>query len=699
MRTTRLPLGAALMVAAAAVCTAELHAQPASGPLEEVLIVGKRSNRTSKGATNLPLSLIDTPQAVTIIDREFIDSFGFDDVNDVLKLATGVNVEEVETDRTYYTSRGFDIKSMQVDGIGLPFLWNVVGALDTAVYERVEVIRGANGLLTGTGNPSGTINYVRKRPTNELQASTELWIESFDKRRIEADVGGPLTASGSWAGRIVAAAQSSGSHLDHYENDRTIFYGVLDGQVGRNTTLTFGYTNQDNESTGVLWGALPLLYADGTQTDFDVETSTTMRWTGWETHSETAFAELTYALPRGWELTSVLTRIEYDEPSELFYVYGAPGLDRATGLGLFGNPGKYLAYSERLLLDTTLTGAFTLGGRSHDLLIGFNAADADHGYLQYLAPADDPAWGALPAFPGWTGNEIARPSFGAADLAGLWSDDIRRLYGVARFDATDALDLIVGFNAIDVRSEGFNFDERRDRDEQELSPYVGMTYAFADNLRVYGSYSDIYEPQAYFDEHLQPLGPAIGTSYELGLKGEFFDRQLLASLSLFRAEQDNYAEYAGFDAASGFSFYEGVDVESEGFELEISGRIGEQLSLFGGYTQLDVQDPSGAEARTFVPRETLNFGARFEPARLSGLELGGTVKWLGGIYLDTPLGTIRQPSYAVIAAYARYALSERLELAVNVNNLTDEKYLTSLYWDQAFYAAPRSGAVSVRLRY
>jgi outer membrane receptor for ferric coprogen and ferric-rhodotorulic acid len=663
---------------------------------EEVLIIGKRTNRTSKGATQLPLSLAETPQSLTIIDREYIDSFGFDSVNDVLKLTTGVNVEEVETDRTYYTARGFDIKSMLVDGLGLPFYWNVVGALDTVIYDRVEVVRGANGLLTGTGNPSGTINYVRKRPTNTFVANSEVWMESYDRRRVEGDISGPLTASGSWAGRIVAAAETGGSYLPLYENERTILYGVLDGQVGDKTTVTFGYTNQDNESQGVLWGALPLLYADGTQTDFDPETTTSMNWSSWETRSDTAFAEVTYDLPKGWELKSILTRIEYEEPSELFYVYASPGLDRATGLGLYGWPGKYRAYSERMLLDATLTGTFDLGRRTHDLLFGFNTADADHGYLQYPAPPSDPAWGALPAFPGWTGSEISRPDFGAADLAAQWTDDIRRVYGVARFNATDALNLIVGFNAIDVESQGFNFDELRNRDEEEVSPYVGLTYTLNDKAHLYGSYSDIYEPQAELGANLQPLGAAIGTSYEIGWKGEFFSRQLLSSVSLFKAEQDNYAEYAGFDAASGLSFYEGVDVESEGFELEMAGSIGERWHLFAGYTDLELNTPAGDQARTFVPRETLKFGTRFEPAFAAGLELGGSVRWQDDIYLDTPGGTIRQDAYGVLSVYARYALSESLELAVNVDNLTNEKYLTSLYWDQAFYGMPRSAAVSVR---
>src|SRR5690606_3448433 len=217
-------------------------------------------------------------------------------------------------------------------------------------------------------------------------------------------------------------------------------------------------------------------------------------------------------------------------------------------------------------------------------------------------------------------------------------------------------------------------------DEREVSPYVGFTYAFTESLRAYASYSDIYEPQAELGEDLAPLGSAVGKSYEVGVKGEFFDGGLLGTLSLFRAEPDN-------------------DAESEGFELEVSGRIGERVHLFGGYTQLDIEDPQGVDARTFVPRKTFKLGTRFNPAIAPKLELGGALRWSSGMYLDTPLGRIRQPSFNVLSAYARYAVSDRLELALNVDNLTDEKYLTSLYWDQAFYAAPRSAAISARLRY
>jgi outer membrane receptor for ferric coprogen and ferric-rhodotorulic acid len=275
--------------------------------IEQILIVGQRENRTSRGALVLPMSLHETPQSVTVVDGEFIEDFGLDDVNQLLNLVTGVNVEQVETDRTYYNARGFDSKSMQVDGIGLPFNWNVVGDLDTYIYDKVEVIRGANGLLTGVGNPSGTINYIRKRPTNDAFVKTEAGSGSWNTHRFEGDVSGPLTASGSWAGRLVGAAQSGDSYLDGYDSQRAIVSGILEGQVGERATVSFGYTQQNNDANGVLWGALPMLYDDGRQTEFPRRTSTTMDWTQWNTQIRTGFVELSYAFSARWNLQTTLT--------------------------------------------------------------------------------------------------------------------------------------------------------------------------------------------------------------------------------------------------------------------------------------------------------------------------------------------------------------------------------------------------------
>ena len=125
-------------------------------------------------ATKFNLSNRETPQSVSVISRQRMDDFGLTNLNDVLGNTTGIIVEQVETNRAYYNARGFDIKNVQLDGVSIQnseASGIVKGDMDTVIYDHVEVVRGANGLSTGSGTPSATINLVRKRPTEEFQAS------------------------------------------------------------------------------------------------------------------------------------------------------------------------------------------------------------------------------------------------------------------------------------------------------------------------------------------------------------------------------------------------------------------------------------------------------------------------------------------------------------------------------------------------
>lgn len=136
------------------------------------------------GASRLDLAIIDIPQSVSVITDAQLDDFQLNDINSALDSATGINVERIETDRTYYTARGFDITNFQIDGVGLPLTsGNNHADEDTAIYDRIEVIRGANGLMTGVGNPSATVNFIRKRPTSDNQLKLQASYGSFNKDR------------------------------------------------------------------------------------------------------------------------------------------------------------------------------------------------------------------------------------------------------------------------------------------------------------------------------------------------------------------------------------------------------------------------------------------------------------------------------------------------------------------------------------
>lgn len=697
--------GCGLVLALAPLVAATALAAPANA-IEEIVIKALRESRESRGATGLDLDAFDTPQSLTILDAQTLADFRLVDISRMLDMTTGVNVDATETDRTVFNARGFDITSLHVDGIGIPFGGTLVGALDTALYEKVEVLRGSNGLITGIGNPSGTVNHVRKRPGNSFAADATVTLGRWDNRRVVVDVSTPLTESGSWAARVVGVYQNNDSWLKLYGNQRTVASVVVDGQLTDSLTLAAGYTRQDNDSDGVLWGAVPMIYSNGVQADFDVSTTTAMDWTFWNTLHETAFVELGWHLSDNISVTSMLQRSDYDEDSEIFYAYWNTGLDPETGLGLYGYPGKYDGKEQTLIWDTVVKSSFSAWGREHQFNVGFNVASHDHATLDFAALT---GFDEMPAYPGWSGTEVARPVW--ADPVEAARDDmrLRRAYGSLLLALSDRLNVILGVSKVDYENRGSSWGVSTDSDEDGGSPYAGFTLELAPGLNLYGSYSDIYQPQYYLDENQQPLGSAEGESYEFGLKRRF-DSGLLASVALFRTSQQNLEEFVGYsdgddidddDYSDDFTFaeYRGINVEAEGIELELAGNIGETLRVQAGFTHLKLEDEQGEDARTFIPRNSLKLLANWAPQWQPKLDLGLSARWQDEVHFTSAFGAISQDSYAVVGAYARYAITDQFSATLNIDNLTDEKYLSSVKYEQSYYAQPLNYNLSFNWHY
>jgi outer membrane receptor for ferric coprogen and ferric-rhodotorulic acid len=671
--------------------------------IETIRIVESRFQRISSGATGLGLDSFDTPQSLSIIESDTINNYNLSDINSLFKKITGINIDQVETDRTYYNARGFDITSMHVDGSGVPFGDIFVGDLDTAIYEKVEFIRGSNGLITGLGNPSGTVNYVRKRPSNDPQASVAVSLGRWSNKRAVVDVSTPLTDSGSWAARAVVVQQDKNSWLDLYENNRTVFYGVVDGQINDDVTLTFGYTYQNNKSDGVTWGAVPLIYSNGTQTDFADSSSTAMDWTYWDTLNQTAFAELNWYINANLNFTSKLTYTDYEDESELFYSYSNTGLEQDTGLGMLGYPGKYYAEDDILIWDNSLQGTFQAWGLEHSFNLGVSLADSETLDLDSAALS---GFDAMPALPGWTGTEVARPSWAAPYQAGYTDVTLNRFYGSMQLAVTDNLDLVLGASFVDYDNEGESWGASTSTSENGVSPYLGFTWEATEGLNIYASYSDIYQPQYYLNEDLQPLGSAEGRGYEIGVKKRF-DDNLLLSFAVFRTEQENLYEFIEYGDGDGvdddnydddfnYAIYRGVTVDSNGFELEVSGRVSEEWSIQGGFTALTMDDENGDEARTFIPRKTLKLLADYSPTWNEKLNAGMSVQWQSDMYYETGYGRITQDSYGLIGGYIQYSFDDNLSLSLNLENISGEKYLSSVRTEQAFYGSPTDYNLTLR---
>lgn len=672
-------------------------AQQADPVMPVVTVTGAAADayavKASKSASRLDLTLRETPQSVSVVTRALMDDFQLTTINDVLATTTGVTVEKVETSRTYFTARGFDIVNFQFDGVGLPQVFgNVQGDIDTALYERIDIVRGANGLMTSTGNPSATVNFIRKRPGAQTAASASVTLGSWNTRRVEGDVNTRLNESGTVTGRAVLVHQDGDSYLDRYEPKRNVAYAVVEARLASDTTLTVGHTYEAGRSKGVMWGALPLFYTDGTPTNYRGSTNTAADWSRWDTTNHSTFAELSHHLGGGWRVLATANYLTEKSDSTLQYVYGTP--DRDTGLGLLAYPSKYASDHSQSLVDVALDGKFALAGRQHDLSFGYNWSKS--------RLTDQSLYGrgigdSLPGNTAFDGS-FPLPPFDAAIDGSRYQDRRQSAFGAARFNLADDWKLLAGLNHTRARSNGLAYGISRARSASKTTPYVGVVYDINRSLSAYASHTEIFNPQSETDASGATLDPIEGKTTEAGLKSALFDGRLNLSGAVFKTRQDNTAETAGF--VGGKTIYRGINAESQGVELEASGELARGWQANAGVTSLSIHGDHGETAKPYIPRTTVRVNTTYALPALPALKVGGSLRWQAKSSVDQGNGiTTTQPSYAVLGLMARYQLDKNLSLSLNLNNVTDKKYLTSLYWTQSYYAAPRNGSATLTWAY
>ncbi|SEL70865.1 outer-membrane receptor for ferric coprogen and ferric-rhodotorulic acid [Pseudoxanthomonas sp. GM95] len=666
--------------------------------LDKVLVVAQRAERVSNGATNLDLAIKDTPQSISVVSREQMDNFGANNLNDALRLSPGIQVEEWETNRTNYISRGFEIVNTQIDGIGLPNGWGIVtGAMDSFGYDKIEVIRGANGLLTGVGNAAGTINYVRKRPTNDEEGSVSVSYGSWGTKRETVDYSSPITTDGTWAVRVVAAHEDGGSYLRDYDKERTYLYGVVDGQIGENGTLTAGYSYQQANSTGNMWGALTFNTVGGGQVAWDRSASTTQDWTYWNSNNQTGFLEYTHQLSDNWRLKLAYNYRRTTSDDQLFFAYTFTGLDPVTYEGLNGYPYKGQDKTTANLGTAELNGTYSLFGRDQEAMLGFSLAQS-HGGTTY-----NPAFSGfdvLPGFP-YANNVVAEPTWGDRTVPDTTNQRIKRTYGVTRVSLTERLKAMVGFNYTSFEREGQTGGVLYRQSDSHTSPYAGVTWDFSDDVLGYVSYSDIYQPQDQTDINKVYLDPTKGKNYEVGVKANWLDQRLLTTLAVFDAKQDGLATYRGLDPASGNYYYEPVDVQSRGVELEVTGKVTDNLDVVLGYTHLKMDGDNGDDTFPWVARNAANLAISARLPSYTALSYGVSARWQAGTTSgpDSYSGyTVHQDAYAIFNAFVGWNITDDLSLRVNANNIADKKYIGSLY-QIGYYGAPRNTTATLEYRF
>jgi len=641
-------------------------------------------------ATRLGLSSRETPQSVSVITRQQMDDQGITLLADVVRQTTGLTLTKsggnASVDNAIY-SRGFAVENFQIDGVArvngsslTAFLVN-----DMALYDRVEIVRGATGLMNGVGTPSATLNMIRKRPTAEFQGYAQATVGSWDSYRAEVDVSSALNEAGTVRGRVVAATQENGSQVDYEKERKHIFYAVVDADLGPDTLASAGVAMQEYKATGTSRTGRPLFYSDGSRTDWSRSDSAAARWAESERNNLSLFASLEHRFANDWKVKGTLT---YDK-SEMdnWLGYAANGYpNRATGAGSGLWAAHWIYEPEQTAFDLYASGPFSLFGREHELVIGASHSytkDRHPRYTWWYFSGWSPSIGNIYTWDGTTPARPDNPRIGTEDQ----EQRIRSAYATVRLRPTDALSLILGARVTDWEDEscsayysGSSSCTRRNESGQQ-TPYAGLTYDFHPNWSAYASYTNIFKPQTSKDTSGSYLDPLMGNAYEAGVKGEFFDKQLNIGAAVYRILQDNYAvSIPGVQTPDGSQAYRAASgTKTRGFEVEVSGRLTSQWQVSTGFSRNIVQDRNGDALNTQVPTNTFKlFSSYLLPQFGQGLTVGGGMRWQNRSWSDFTYVTgsprVTQEAYAVVDLMAHYAFDKHTSLSVNLYNLFDKEY-------------------------
>ena len=674
--------------------------------MEELVTYGQSLAERST-AVGLPLTPRETPQSLSLISREQIEAQSFTSIGEALEYTTGISVKATDRGRNTLSARGFEITNFQLDGV--PFATGNVGfdEANTALYERIEVVRGATGLLNGSGEPAAAVNLVRKRAGSRVfTGSVDVEYGSWDRRAITADVSAPLNRDGSLRGRFVAQTYDQEAFVDLEQKEGDLFYGVIDADLGADTRLSFGISQQRDNRDGVLWVQLPYWYSDGTRTDWSRAKTSATDWNEWDTVDQSAFLTLAHQLENGWSLRSDLSYHRQEEISNLLWMRGMP--DRETGLGMEAWPYYYLSEPEQWHLSAQASGPLTLWGRQHELVAGAMVSHLDDGWTNRDPVSTVPEVGDFHA---WDGSFPELEAGQRIRWSGVGTTKQAAGYSAARLQLSDRLKLIVG-----GRLSYWQRDEEEARYTPEaftvrhsgvVTPYAGILYDLSEQLTAYASYTSIFNPQTNRDRSGDYLDPLEGNSYEAGVKAGLMDGRLSATAAVFRTEQDNFAviDQGFFVPGTTDPAYRATQgTVAEGYELEVVGEILPGWHLNLGWTHFSAEDQDDEPVQVHHPRRSLNLTTQYTlSGALSGLSLGGAVKWESqppitainpGTGLEERVG---QSAYALVDLMVKYTLNEQMALQLNVENLLDKTYYTNSGWFSGFvYGEPRNARLTLK---
>lgn len=676
-------------------------------------------------ATRIPVPVQETPRSVDVVTRQIFEDQQVIRFSDALRNVSGVS---------QFSTQGGQGGSVMIRGFASELNVFKNGFRDDSTFssraqrdminlESIEVIKGPPSYLFGRADPGGVINQITKAPLKTPYYSTELIFGNYDLYRPTIDIGGPLNASKTLTYRFNGLYESAGSYRNGVRSERIFLAPTIGWELGPRTTFRFEaeylYDKRpiDRGLVAIGGGVAPIsintFLGDPTrknETNHGKATLTLLHdfndMFRWRTAFRTAVTRSRYSSLESWFLVG-------DEN------------DGILNLAQFQIPTTVQSH----YLQNELHGQFSTGPIKHKAIVGVElgrevssaSVSGDFGgdvetpgafsYINIFNPTDRVFLNSpLTKFSNTKNvNDILGVYFG--DHISLL--DNLHLHGGGRFD----------YFKQTIVNRPHDLDPNQTEDSQTdlaFSPSIGLTYQPWKPIALFANYTESFAPQEAGSRSSTGglFDPGRGKSYEGGVKFQFFENRLRATVAAFHIKRKNVLTG---DPLSGFAFsVASGEQRSQGIELDVAGRILPGWDIIANYAYIDARvtkDFTFLEGSR-VPNSALHQGSLWTTYVLQDGPLKGLGAGLGmyaqgkrnGVYQcsdpDNCQAPFELPGFVRMDASVSYRKPEifartNMLAQVNFTNVLDQRYFsgTQNFREIIYTGAPFTVIGSVKLEF
>ena len=640
--------------------------------IEDVKLHKTGNPNTAKSLTSKSsLTIMETPQPLSIVTHEIIEQQQAKQLSDVLQNVNGLYITSSRgNSQDSFGGRGFMLgnDNMFKNGVRV----NSGTFPEVSGLERVEVLKGANAMMYGNTAAGGVINMVTKKPRFEFGGSVGLSAGSWNTYKPTIDIYGPLSKGVAF--RMNGTYETAESYRDGVESQKYYFNPSFLFNIGEKSQLIveadylkhdftpdFGIgsiTNKDN--------SYALLKNVGRNVFFGTD------WQYQNVQQASTNVTFNHQLSTNWTLNAVASYQNYTKDyfssERVQWAYDAK--DRLFWKRPFNKTYNEQNYGSA---QVNVNGEFSTGKITHKLLIGADADYSQSDSYSYTLPTinntlylDDPSTWASIAQPESTRNtknriNTRRGGAYAQDFIGL-TDKIKVLAGLRWSYLENMPTIQTNFKKVikELLGNTATYD-------QAFSPKVGLVYMPNDNLSVFGTYTNSFVTNTGYtsdgfgtintsltDQEVQnqlatlevkALKPTTIDQYEVGVKKNFWNGGLAVNVTAYQILYNNYYQTYWFENSKGqvvtsqdssLKAFAGK-MRSRGVELDITGNPTNSLSIIGGFSYnnavyLDTPENGYVEKQRLVrtPATTANLSVFYKfQNELKGLKIGTGIYYIG----------------------------------------------------------------------